>query len=106
MTRDEELYNTPRLTLIARIKELEARLYSTYCAYCGHEEPLDDDESRITSHIRTCDKHPMRAAEQRVVKVEETMRAIIDAADECGAPWVAPGIRAAINEGREILEKT
>ncbi len=46
---------------IERLRLLNDR---TYCAFCG-EEFLNDDAaaSRIAEHIKTCEKHPMRAVE-------------------------------------------
>lgn len=35
----------------------------TYCAYCGHEEPIDADGALIARHIAVCEAHPMRAVE-------------------------------------------
>jgi len=36
----------------------------TYCAYCGFEVPIDDEAaSKISEHIATCPKHPMRVIE-------------------------------------------
>jgi len=36
----------------------------TYCAYCGFEVPIDDEAaSKISEHIATCPKHPMRNVE-------------------------------------------
>jgi hypothetical protein len=45
------------------LEEAEARNQRTYCAFCGHEEPIDGDGSLITKHIQTCDKHPMQLVE-------------------------------------------
>jgi len=45
----------------AIIKDLET---STYCAYCGERCELDDEAaSKISSHIKSCKKHPMRKLE-------------------------------------------
>ena len=47
--------------LRSRIAELET---TTYCAYCGEQYPLDDAAaSRVSEHIKTCVKHPMRELE-------------------------------------------
>ena len=36
----------------------------TYCAYCGYEVPIDDEAaSKISEHIATCLRHPMRIVE-------------------------------------------
>lgn len=51
------------LTAIRRALAAEAKNARTYCAYCGHEEPVDGDGSLIACHIRSCEKHPMRAVE-------------------------------------------
>ena len=58
---------------IAAEAELKQLKTSTYCAYCGHTEPIDGDGERIAEHIRTCEKHPMRAVEARVKELEQTL---------------------------------
>ena len=36
----------------------------TYCAYCGFEVPIDDETAlKISEHIATCPKHPIRHVE-------------------------------------------
>lgn len=51
----------------------------TYCAYCGFSVPIDEDGEEIARHIRTCDKHPMRAMELesdvRLTKLRDTVTA-------------------------------
>lgn len=43
----------------------------TYCAYCGAEYPLDDNAAtQVGEHIKTCEKHPMRAVEARAEAAE------------------------------------
>lgn len=58
---------------IAAEAELKQLKTGTYCAYCGHTEPIDGDGERIAEHIRTCEKHPMRAVEARVKELEQTL---------------------------------
>ena len=49
----------------------------TYCAYCGFKSPVDKNGEEIAAHIRTCDKHPMRAMEleydQRMTTLRNTI---------------------------------
>jgi hypothetical protein len=53
------------------IRELEAKLQLTYCAYCGHAVEMDDAAATgISEHIKTCPKHPMRELEARVKYLE------------------------------------
>ncbi len=73
---DEETILGVKFTLAACRRALAAeselaQLYvSAYCAYCGHTEPIDGDGEGIAQHIRTCEKHPMRATEARVKELE------------------------------------
>ncbi len=82
LLRDEETILGARFTLAAcrRVVAAEAKLAQlqggTYCAYCGHEEPIDGDGERIAEHIRTCEKHPMRAIEDRVRELLDLLREV------------------------------
>lgn len=50
--------------LIKAADELTRMKSETYCAYCGERFQLDDDvASRVSEHIRACQKHPMRKVE-------------------------------------------
>lgn len=55
--------------MAAEAKLAETKLVETYCAYCDHTERADADASRISEHIRTCEKHPMRAVEAEVARL-------------------------------------
>jgi len=51
-----------------RARELET---STYCAYCGEKFLLDDSAAtKVTEHIYSCEKHPMREIERRAQEAE------------------------------------
>ncbi len=42
------------------------------CVYCGHEYPEGTPTAKhelLTSHIKICEKHPLRAAEEAVAKL-------------------------------------
>ncbi len=65
---------------IAAEAELKQLKSGTYCAYCGHTEPIDGDGERIAEHIRTCEKHPMRAVEARVKELEAEIANLRDSA--------------------------
>lgn len=57
-------------TELKRLKEM------TYCAYCGHEEPVDGDGSLIAEHIRACEGHPMRVVEKECQRLRGVLREI------------------------------
>lgn len=49
------------------------------CVYCGQEYPAGtpasgSDVDALTSHIKICEKHPMRAAEENILELEQTAR--------------------------------
>jgi hypothetical protein len=53
-------------------EEIRLLSESTYCAYCGEKFPLDNAAAeQVAEHIRTCPKHPMRAAESEVARLRE-----------------------------------
>lgn len=60
--------------LAAEVERLKAINQRTYCAYCGHEEPIDGDGSLIGEHISRCERHPMRGVERELAD----LRAIFD----------------------------
>ena len=51
------------------IDRLKTQMDFTYCAYCGHKCPCDGDGSDVAEHIRTCEKHPMRAVEAELARL-------------------------------------
>jgi len=53
----------------AVMNSMDVKTGKTYCAYCGAEYPLDDAAATLVSeHIKTCEKHPMRAVEAELRK--------------------------------------
>lgn len=43
------------------------------CVYCGHEYPEGTPTAKaeqLTAHIKVCEKHPLRAAEERIKQLE------------------------------------
>lgn len=63
-------------TIVAALRRAvtaEAKLASTYCAYCGFTVAVDEDASRIAEHIRTCAKHPMRDVEAEVARLKHDL---------------------------------
>jgi len=53
---------------------------STYCAYCGEAFVLDDAAaSKVTEHIYSCLKHPMRDVEAERDALREKGQALADA---------------------------
>lgn len=91
MQAEIDLFKTENERLTARIAELEEETKRTYCAYCGEAFVIDDQAATLVSeHIRTCEKHPLRAYEQenkrltaeydacyeRMEELQEALRAI------------------------------
>jgi len=66
----------------AVMNSMDVKTGKTYCAYCGAEYPLDDNAAaQVSEHIKTCEKHPMRAVEARAEKAEaraERLQAAVD----------------------------
>lgn len=73
------------------------------CVYCGHEYPEGTPTAKhelLTTHIKTCEKHPMRQAEERIERLRKALSGLIGAEtkEELEAMEVAmrimPGIEA------------
>ena len=69
-----------------RMNAFDVRASETYCAYCGKIFLRDDDAAtKISKHIRTCLKHPMRQVEQdrdeARAQLADLKRALQDAKD-------------------------
>lgn len=65
------------------------------CVYCGHQYPDGTPEAQdaaLTEHIRTCEKHPMRAADARVAELKGLLREIRDSYhDNRAGGWPGAG---------------
>jgi len=61
--------------------DLKRRNDRTYCAYCGHEVPLDaeDAEAKVHEHISTCQYHPLNI---KIQELEERLKASVEMAYE------------------------
>lgn len=46
--------------------------FTQICSYCGFEAPPPNGWSELQAHIRTCEKHPMRALEAEVERMKVT----------------------------------
>lgn len=68
--------------LLKRIEELELKLNSWVCAYCGQEFPKDALMAplAVANHTLTCDKNPMveelRQTKSRLNELEETLYSV------------------------------
>lgn len=54
------------------------------CVYCGHEYPQDTPshgDSVLTEHIKTCEKHPLRNAEQVNTRLRAALVGLIGSDD-------------------------
>ena len=54
------------------------------CVYCGHEYPAGtpasgSDVNMLTDHIKVCEKHPMRDAEEKIAKLRAALIGLIGA---------------------------
>ena len=50
------------------------------CVYCGHEYPQDTPawgNQVLTDHIKVCEKHPMRQAEQIIAKLRKALVGLV-----------------------------
>jgi len=50
------------------------------CVYCGHEYPegtLAAKQEILTRHIKVCQKHPMREAEQKIEQLKSALIGLI-----------------------------
>ncbi len=51
------------------------------CVYCGHEYPQDTPacgDEVLTEHIKICEKHPIREAEEKLRIVGEALKALYE----------------------------
>ena len=59
------------------------------CVYCGQAYPPGTPTSGtqvLTDHIKVCNKHPMRVAEQRIAALEKALRSLLCACDNASLP--------------------
>lgn len=52
------------------------------CVYCGHQYPDGTPAAKhelLTEHIKVCNKHPMRAAEQKIESLRKALAGLIGA---------------------------
>lgn len=79
-----DIYNRAYEALMISMDVKAGKTYCAYCAYCGAEYPLDDNAAaQVSEHIKTCEKHPMRAVEARAEAAEarvHELQAALDAA--------------------------
>jgi hypothetical protein len=52
------------------------------CVYCGQEYPAGtpasgSDVGVLTDHIKICEKHPMRKAEEKIIKLRSALTGLI-----------------------------
>lgn len=52
------------------------------CVYCGHQYPDGTPTAKhklLSEHIKICDKHPMREAEQKIERLRNALAGLIGA---------------------------
>ena len=52
------------------------------CVYCGHQYPQNTPawgNQVLTDHIKICEKHPLRQAEQKIKKLRDALVGLIGA---------------------------
>jgi len=57
------------------------------CVYCGMEYPAETPASGsevaiLTNHIKVCEKHPMRQAEQKIVMLRTALVGLVGFSDK------------------------
>lgn len=55
------------------------------CVYCGHEYPQDTPASGdqvLTEHIKVCEKHPLRKAEEKIKKLRSALSGFVECKEE------------------------
>ena len=77
------------------------------CVYCGHEYPQDTPshgEGVLTAHIKTCERHPMRKAEQEIAMLRAALAGLIgaDSAEELRQMEVAMRLLPAPAEDKAV----
>lgn len=66
--------NQQIVELKAEITDYKNQSTLTYCVYCGTSFPLDNEAGeKVTEHIKTCEKHPLYQANQRVKELESEL---------------------------------
>jgi ribosomal protein L31 len=62
-----------------QIEEYNAQSTLTYCVFCGAKFPMDDEAgTKVIEHVKTCEKHPLYQANQRIKESEEKVRNVIN----------------------------
>ena len=55
------------------------------CVYCGMEYPQDTPawgNQILTDHIKVCEKHPMREAETKIIKLRAALADLVGASEK------------------------
>lgn len=74
------LFITEALEQLTLLKTPLAARNVVTCVYCGHEysEGTPATKSRLlTGHIKVCEKHPMRAAEESIIQLRDALMGFI-----------------------------
>ena len=64
------------------------------CVYCGHQYPEGTpthQAEELTAHIKVCEKHPMREAEDRIKRLTQSLAGLVGASTlaECDSMELA-----------------
>lgn len=71
------------------LERAEAVNRRTYCAYCGAEFLADGEAAeQVSEHIRTCEKHPMRALEAKHQETLNLLTAVTAERDISTEAWL------------------
>ena len=82
------------------------------CVYCGQAYPPGTPTSGtqvLTDHIKVCNKHPMRVAEQRIAALEKALRSLLCACDNASLPhdvrgsYISPNMAMCMTDCRTAL---
>lgn len=68
------------------------------CVYCGNEYPEGTPphgSKVLTDHIRACEKHPLRQAEQTIKKLRSALAGLVGASTKSELEQIEFGLRIA-----------
>lgn len=70
-------------------EDLARRAREVTCVWCGHqfESTLASQAEHLYEHAKVCDKHPLRAAHQRIAEAEKAVRALREVTEAVRGIW-------------------
>ena len=74
------------------------------CVYCGHQYPEGTPphgSDVLTEHTRVCEKHPLRAAEEKIKKLREALFGLIGVTNKDELEKMEMFLRIQVAPGRD-----